>query len=52
MIAREEEKQLTLKDWNAVWMMYGVRQRKGMWMRKEYPKRWIPAIYKERNEES
>ena len=30
MIARQEEKQLTLKEWNAVWMMYGARQRKGI----------------------
>ena len=30
MIARQEEKQLTLREWNAVWMMYGARQRKGI----------------------
>ena len=30
MIARQEEKQVTLKEWNTVWMMYGARQRKGI----------------------
>merc|ERR1711895_86780 len=30
MIARQEEKQVSLKEWNAVWMMYGAKQRKGI----------------------
>ena len=30
MIAIQEEKQVTLKEWNAVWMMYRARQRKGI----------------------
>merc|ERR1712173_232888 len=30
MIARQEEKQVSLKEWNAVWMMYGAKQRKGV----------------------
>merc|ERR1711962_1341414 len=28
MIAMQEEKQVTLKEWNTIWMMYGARQRK------------------------
>ena len=30
MIARQEEKQVSLKEWNTVWMMYGAKQRKGI----------------------
>ncbi len=29
MIVRQEEKQVTLKEWNTIWMKYGARQRKG-----------------------
>merc|ERR1712041_9117 len=27
---RQEEKQVTLKEWNTIWMMYGAKQRKGI----------------------
>merc|ERR1711895_185646 len=30
MITRQEEKQVTLKEWNTIWMMYGAKQRKGI----------------------
>merc|ERR1712082_559191 len=30
MIARQEEKQVSLKEWNTIWMMYGAKQRKGI----------------------
>merc|ERR1712240_537308 len=28
LIARQDEKKRTMKEWNAVWMMYGAKQRK------------------------
>merc|ERR1712082_144453 len=30
MISRQVEKQVSLKEWNTVWMMYGAKQRKGI----------------------
>ena len=30
LITRQNEKQVTLKEWNAIWMMYGAKQRKGI----------------------
>merc|ERR1712126_615399 len=30
LIARQDEKQVTLTEWNAIWMMYGAKQRKGI----------------------
>merc|ERR1712243_415574 len=30
MIARKEEKKVTMKEWNAIWMMIGARKRKGI----------------------
>merc|ERR1712243_401373 len=30
LITRQEEKQVTLKEWNTIWMMYGAKQRKGI----------------------
>merc|ERR1712112_324293 len=30
LIARQEEKQVSLKEWNTIWMMYGAKQRKGI----------------------
>merc|ERR1712082_541517 len=30
MIARKEEKQVTMKEWDAIWMMIGARKRKGI----------------------
>merc|ERR1712101_59684 len=27
LIARQDEKQISLKEWNTIWMMYGVKQR-------------------------
>merc|ERR1712112_373823 len=30
LIARQDEKQVTLKEWNTIWMMYGAKQRKGI----------------------
>ena len=30
LIARQDEKKITMKEWNAVWMMYGTKQRKGI----------------------
>merc|ERR1711873_354202 len=29
LIARQEEKEVTLKEWNTVWLMYGATQRQG-----------------------
>ena len=30
MIARKEEKQVTMREWDAIWMMIGARKRKGI----------------------
>ena len=30
MIARKEEKQVTIREWDAIWMMIGARKRKGI----------------------
>ena len=30
LIARQDEKKITMREWNAVWMMYGAKQRKGI----------------------
>ena len=30
LIARQDEKQISLKEWNTIWMMYGAKQRKGI----------------------
>merc|ERR1712243_358204 len=30
LISRQDEKKITMREWNAVWMMYGASQRKGM----------------------
>merc|ERR1712080_252196 len=30
LIARQDEKNVTLKEWNTIWMMYGAKQRKGI----------------------
>ena len=30
LIARQEEKQITLKEWNTIWLMYGAKQRQGI----------------------
>ena len=30
MIARKEEKQVTMREWDAIWMMIGARIRKGI----------------------
>merc|ERR1712237_221465 len=30
LIARQEEKQISLKEWNTIWLMYGAKQRKGI----------------------
>merc|ERR1712240_546654 len=30
LIARQDEKQVTLKEWNTMWMMYGAKQRRGI----------------------
>ena len=30
LISRQDEKEITMREWNAVWMMYGASQRKGM----------------------
>ena len=30
MIARKEEKQVTMKEWDTIWMMTGTKQRKGI----------------------
>merc|ERR1712243_113449 len=30
LIAKQDEKQVPLKEWNAIWMMYGAKQRKGI----------------------
>ena len=29
LIARQDEKEITLKEWNAIWLMYGATQRQG-----------------------
>merc|ERR1712115_675425 len=29
LIARQDEKEVTLKEWNAIWLMYGAKQRQG-----------------------
>ena len=29
LIARQEEKDITMKEWNTVWLMYGATQRQG-----------------------
>merc|ERR1711895_350377 len=29
LIARQEEKEVTLKEWNTIWLMYGATQRQG-----------------------
>ena len=29
MIARQDEKEITLKEWNTIWLMYGATQRQG-----------------------
>merc|ERR1712243_33103 len=30
MIARKEEKKVTMREWDAIWMMIGARKRKGI----------------------
>merc|ERR1712239_35099 len=30
IIARQNETNVTLKEWNAIWMMHGAKQRKGI----------------------
>ena len=30
MIARKEEKRVTMREWDAIWMMIGARKRKGI----------------------
>merc|ERR1711873_140328 len=30
IISRQNEKKVTLTEWNAIWMMYGAKQRKGI----------------------
>merc|ERR1711962_1879139 len=30
LIARQDEKRISLKEWNTIWMMYGAKQRKGI----------------------
>merc|ERR1711873_378427 len=30
MIAREKERQVTMREWDAIWMMIGARKRKGI----------------------
>merc|ERR1712112_399306 len=30
LIARQEEKNITLKEWNTIWLMYGAKQRQGI----------------------
>ena len=30
LIARQDEKQISLKEWNTIWLMYGATQRKGI----------------------
>ena len=29
LIAKQDEKEVTLKEWNAIWLMYGATQRQG-----------------------
>ena len=33
MIARQEEKQVSLKEWNTVWMMYGAKLHEKLFLR-------------------
>merc|ERR1711873_141571 len=48
LIARQDEKQVTLKEWNTIWMMYGAKQRKGI---ENYQLLELRNIVKTNNEE-
>merc|ERR1712240_268355 len=48
LISRQDEKKITMREWNAVWMMYGTKQRKGI---ENYQLLELRNIVKENSEE-